>query len=88
MLYAGKEETIIYNFYYLYPYIHPFKHSTMHLPVKCKLNTLFDFDNFYPFTQIHTFRRLCSRQPFENMATKEEIAQCEQFLLLSPCFQL
>ena len=26
--------------------------------------------------------------PFEIMATKEEIAQNEQFLLLSPCFQL
>ena len=27
-------------------------------------------------------------QLFENMATKEEIAQNEQFLLSSPCFQL
>ena len=37
---------------------------------------------------IDTFHCLCSRQLFENMATKEEIAQNKQFLLLSPCFQL
>ena len=39
----------------------------------------------YPFT---SYRRLCSRQLFENMATKEEIAQNKQFFLLSSCFQL
>ena len=30
----------------------------------------------------------CSRQLFGNMVTKEEIAQNEQFILLSQCFQL
>ena len=43
---------------------------------------------FNPFPDIDTFWHLCSRQLFENMATKEEIAQNKQFLLLSPCFQL
>ena len=44
--------------------------------------------SFNPFPHIDAFWRLCSRQLFENMATKEEIAQNKQFLLLSPCFQL
>ena len=38
------------------------------------------FNSPPPFT---SYRKL-----FENMATKAEIAQNEQFLLLSPCFQL
>ena len=41
-----------------------------------------------PLPHIKAFQRLCSRQLFENMATKEEIAQNEQFLLLKPVFQL
>ena len=43
---------------------------------------------FNPFPHIVTFWCLCIRRFFENMATKEEIAQNEQFLLLQPCFQL
>ena len=43
---------------------------------------------FNPFPHKDAFWRLCSRQLFENMATKEEIAQNKQFLLLSPCFQI
>ena len=46
------------------------------------------FDLLNPFPHIYSFWCLCSRRLFENMATKEEIAQNEQFLLLSPCFQL
>ena len=38
------------------------------------------------FPHIEAFGRLCSRQLFENIATKEEIVQNEQFLLSSPCF--
>ena len=34
------------------------------------------------------FWRLCNRRLFENMTTKEEIAQNEHFLHLSACFQL
>ena len=40
------------------------------------------------FHHIDAFWRFCSRRLFENMATKEEISQNEQFLHLSPCFQL
>ena len=39
--------------------------------------------NLYP--HIDTFWRLCSRRPFENIVTKEEIAQNEQFPLLPQC---
>ena len=39
-----------------------------------------------PFPHIDTFWRLCSRQLFENIVTKEEIAQNEQFL--PQCFPL
>ena len=41
-----------------------------------------------PFPHIDTFWRLCSRQLFENIVTKEEIAQNEQFLLLPQCFPI
>ena len=41
-----------------------------------------------PFSHIDTFWRLCSRQLFENIVTKEEIAQNYQFLLLPQCFPL
>ena len=48
-----------------------------------------------PFPNVDTFGRLCSRRSertvFENFVTKEEeeeIAQNEQFLLLTQCFQL
>ena len=37
---------------------------------------------------IDTFWRLCSRLIFENIVTKEEIAQNAQFLLLPQCFPL
>ena len=42
---------------------------------------------FNPF-HIDTFWRLCSRWLFENIVTKKEIAQNEQFLLLQQCFPL
>ena len=41
-----------------------------------------------PFPHIEAFWPLCSRQVFENIVTKEEIAQNEQFLLLPQCFPL
>ena len=41
-----------------------------------------------PFPHINAFWRLWSRQLFENIVTKEEIAQNVQFLLLSQCFPL
>ena len=41
---------------------------------------------FNPFPHIDAFWRLCSRRLFENIVTKEEIAQNVQFLLLSQCF--
>ena len=40
--------------------------------------------SFNPFSHIDAFWRLCSRQLFENIVTKEEY---EQFLLLQKCFQ-
>ena len=39
-----------------------------------------------PFPHIDAFWRLCSRQLFENIVTKEEIAQNKQFLLLTNVF--
>ena len=42
----------------------------------------------HSFPHIDAFWCLCSRQLFEKMVTKEEIAQIEQFLILSPCFPL
>ena len=42
----------------------------------------------FTLTLIDAFRRLCSRKLFENIVTKEEIAQNEQFLLLPQCFPL
>ena len=41
-----------------------------------------------PFPHIDAFWRLRSGQLFENIVTKEEIAQNEQFLLLPLCFPL
>ena len=46
------------------------------------------FSYINPFPHIDTFWRLCSRRLFENIVTKEEIAQNEQFLLLPQCFPL
>ena len=43
---------------------------------------------FNPLPHIDAFWRLYSRQLFENIVTKEEIAQNEQFLLLPQCFPL
>ena len=43
---------------------------------------------FNPFPHINAFWRFCSRQIFENIVTKEKIAQNKQFLLLTQCFQL
>ena len=54
-------------------------------------NTHVQFKRFKlinPFPHIEAFWRLCSRQLFENIVTKEEIAQNEQFLLLPQCFPL
>ena len=42
--------------------------------------------SFNPFPHIIAFGRLCSRRLFENIVTKEEIAQNMQFLLLTQCF--
>ena len=39
-----------------------------------------------PFPHIDAFWRLCSRRPFENVVTREEIAQNVQFLLLPQMF--
>ena len=41
-----------------------------------------------PFPHVDVFWRLCSRRLFENIVTKEEIAQNVQFLLLPQCFPL
>ena len=41
-----------------------------------------------PFPHIDAFWRHCSRRLFENILTKEEIAQNVQFLLLPQCFPL
>ena len=41
-----------------------------------------------PFLHIDAFWRLCSRQLFENIVTKEDIVQNKQFLLLQQCFPL
>ena len=41
-----------------------------------------------PFPHIVAFWRLCSRRHFENIVTKEEVAQNKQFLLLPQCFPL
>ena len=45
-------------------------------------------DNFNRFPHIDAFGRLCIRRLFENIVTKEEIAQNVQFLLLPQCFPL
>ena len=44
--------------------------------------------NLNPFPHIDIFWRLCSGQIFENIVTKKEIAQNEQFLLLTQCCPL
>ena len=44
--------------------------------------------HYNPFPHIDAFWCLCSRQLFENIVTKEEIAQNVQFLLLPQCFLL
>ena len=44
--------------------------------------------DFNPFPHINAFGRLCSRRLFENIVTKEEIAQNVQFLLLPQCLPL
>ena len=41
-----------------------------------------------PFPHVDAFWRLCSKQLFENIVIKEEIAQKKQFLLLPECFPL
>ena len=45
-----------------------------------------DYRLLNPFPHLNAFWRLCSRQLFENILTKEEIAQNEQFPLLPQCF--
>ena len=56
--------------------------STMFTKAVCMWERLIN-----PFPHRHAFWRLCSRWLFENIVTKEEIAQIEQFLLL-PVFPL
>ena len=46
----------------------------------------FIYAQFNPFPHINAFGRLCCRRLFENIVTKEEIAQNVQFLLLPQCF--
>ena len=46
------------------------------------------FQSPNPFPHIDAFWHLCSRRLFENIVTKEEIAQNKQFLLLPQCFPL
>ena len=50
--------------------------------------TPFGEEEINPFPYIDAFGRLCSRRLFENVVTKEEIAQNVQFLLLTQCFPL
>ena len=50
----------------------------------CKLR----MSSLNPFPLVDAFWRLCSRRLFENIVTKEEIAQNEQFLLLPQSFPL
>ena len=45
-------------------------------------------EGFNPFPHIDAFWRLSSRRLFENIVTKEEIAQNVQFLLLPQCFPI
>ena len=52
------------------------------------LNTIANIVSFIPFSLIDAFWCLCSRRLFENIVTKEEIAQTVQFLLLPQCFPL
>ena len=47
-----------------------------------------DLIELNPFPHIDAFWRLCRRQLFENIVTKEEIAQNVQLLLLPRCFPL
>ena len=49
-------------------------------------NTYKWFASFNPFPHIDAFWRLCSRQLFENIVTKVEIAQNKQFPLLPQYF--
>ena len=44
--------------------------------------------NVNPFPHIDAFWHLCSRRLFENIVTKEKIAQNVQFLFLPQCFPL
>ena len=51
--------------------------------LKCLPDTIVN-----PFPNIDTFWRFCSRWLFENIVTKEEIAQIKKFLPLPQCFPL
>ena len=61
-------------------------------PQSYNKNVASDFENIVllinPFPHIDAFGRLCSRRLFENIVTKEEIAQKVQFLLFPQCFPL
>ena len=69
-----------------------FRYLKIHLLCTCIsekwLNEMMLYTSINPFPHIDTFWRLRSRQLFENMVTKEEIAQNEQFLLLPQFFPL
>ena len=54
----------------------------------CFNNETLKTSGLNPFPHIDAFWHLCSRRLFENIVTKEEIAQNEQFLLLTQCFAL
>ena len=49
---------------------------------------IIDIKTFNPFPHIDAFWCRCSRRLFENIMTKEEIAQNLQFLRLPQCFSL
>ena len=51
-----------------------------------ELKSLWAISPFNPLPHIDAFWRLCNRLLFENIVTKEEIAQNVQFLLLTQCF--
>ena len=67
----------------------PFPHTTnlqQQMTLKTSRRNIWN-SSINPFPHIDAFWRLCRRRLFENIVTKEEIAQNEQFLLLQQCFQ-
>ena len=65
-----------------------FQENIVNFKVNYKVNLAVCVRFLNPFPHIDTFWHLCSRRLSENIVTKEEISQNEQFLLLPPCFPL